>query len=670
MFDRNRYEELVQPALITIERGVQHWADRKTEQDRLDRYRKLQDLEASYDEFEEEQFPEIPADLRRAAHRKFERAEAVLGAADSLADDGGLLVSEVPDAAVEAELLLNEYRELDTYDVSVDVNATHAGEVSELKRRLTDTDDDLYDLVTTDLAAQVDRMEQVLDGRENDLSPQLMEAYKQAYMERRNKIEAAGFLYLEENGFRHVVGEVEAAVREVVTATETQRAVKEEFRSLLDEELSATLDTVNASLREHRVMIEQELRGLERQIAETDRGADTTEVTEELAQLRERIEEMTEETHREQEAITERRAAIEGLESRLEKRIHDIEAQLADVTDDGAATLLEEQLDRLADQQAEIEVVIDQLDRQQSSFEATRKQLAAELDDLETRAEHGPADDIVDREHEGDEIPATLARIYERDFLTRVEESVIETGVTLSDGERIDRDATYWKTNRRQWDQRHRISDESEALQSGTPLGEAVQFDVTRSNFGGLFQDRPLVLRAMVVGDLERFASAGAASRPLGRATLLQEVDNTLAEVDRSDAQYLIGLASPTGWRDEVIDLLREEEFSRFRFGTQIGIVLVDLRDGTIHFDRDDEIAAANHSLFERPLPSEQVSRVQETLEQDVLPEVTQYLSVSDALQRIDVEGHVVVAAFESLAEAGWGRVERLNDEVCLVFET
>lgn len=115
----------------------------------------------------------------------------------------------------------------------------------------------------------------------------------------------------------------------------------------------------------------------------------------------------------------------------------------------------------------------------------------------------------------------------------------------------------------------------------------------------------PLILELRFVSHLQHFCETGKDETPATPADLQGIIQEVEEEQRQTRAAYIIGLASPTGWSPEAVDMIRNPIQGLSVSHLQIHIFLLDPRTGkTIHNEQDPE-ANKFAGLFRLPILAE-----------------------------------------------------------------
>lgn len=626
-----------------------------------DRRRKLYNqIKADEETFKYEFEPEWRSRLESVDDQtfrgKFATAQLFLHAASRLDDRAETIA---PDRFTEDEFqAVIEFDEYRAFDVS---------DEEELTRRIRERDDEIYAFVVEEVTTQTDERQGILRSQSNDIGKAVMAYLKDRYEDRLDTAERAVALYIQAHGLPNVIESIEEAVEATTDASATRAEVRAEVEAALEE----FSERMHASLAGQERALRAEIDGLAAELAESEPGDD--DVATELRSLRERVAEF-ESTQRQAaseyaemaDRLETKAAALDDqiadLERLQERTARDAAAEAAEAATEQADQLVSEELERLRDQRDELTAEVDRLERERERVEAAGERLDREYDDLENRVDEIETSVAPDMDvEEGPAVPASVARLYELDYVGRVETSLADAdSITLPDGTEFTISAGYWdspgsvQTGDRR-DQMRDLLDGADPDLGYYPLGRYVRATVARS--GLLSADRLLVIEAVVHANLEAYAANGFDAAPAGIDDLLGYVNHALSRAGSHDTPHLIAVASATGWTDRAVELVTDQSFSRTRFSREASLCLIDLETDELHYDQTDDLIAANAHLVERQVDTERVAACVETIRREYIDVTTDRVMLADVVDEHNIRAPVVKRAFEELATADDGRV-------------
>ena len=635
------------------------------------RERLYHDIEESEDRFEEEFRSQWRSKLDETTtsevRGRFATARLFLHVA-SLRDDrsDALDPNAFTDDEVQAAVDFDHYRAFDVSDEA------------DLKRRIREKDQAVYQFVVEEITTQTEDRSSVLESQHNRIRKEIMDYLNRRYQQRLERSQEAVSMYIQEHGLPNVVEGIEDAVEATADGATTRRDVEEAVRS----ELDALSERLHATLRDQERAIRSDIATVEGELA-TGTDDVAPELESKLDAIREDVRAVRDERRADVEAID---AAVDELavqRDRIEAKIDDLERTSAAAAETAAADAAEsvaskaervvsEEVDRLEARREELDAELSRLNRERERLEATGDRLESEREDLEARVERVSASlpDESGRPEDSTVVPARVARLYELDFISRFEESIQEARtITLPSGERFEPGPDFGPASNESGDERRRMATLLEEQDRETepvdhfPLRRYSRYTIATGGRFTLRRNLALIVEATVHSNLDAYAENGFDARPAGLDDLLDIVNRATDRAREYGTPHLVAAASTTGWTDRVRDLVVESEFSRTRLGDDVSLCLVDIRTGELLYDRADDVVDANRGLFERAVQVERIDACERHLRDEYLSDPTvETVRMTAVAAELDTPEHVVRSAFDRIASAG-DATRRYHDE-------
>lgn len=588
---------------------------------------------------------------------------------------------------------LNNYSALDQYSVSQIVTRIENGEkelYQLLKREVIATRDGIKDLNVPEAAL------------END---QEISFLQRILKQRQEKMTQAVQEYAGKNTLYEILQDLEEAILTTGEATQT----REEIIEAIEAEIADLEDNISVTLRNQREQFTADIKSitanLEAELLTSSEFKDELTSLEEQLQwaLREHREQLLTELQRQSDEnldqltpegmigllSEQRNDIVESIERHLIQSQNQIEGRLDDLTDkqhqlNQAIRQVEESREQVS--QSEIESLIqseltqltdqrDQLDTLIDRFERERERLEAEVESLDNAPT--PPEPVTQGSSEisgSNIVPASVARLYEDDFIARIERSVRDaTDISMSDGSHLELETSYWKQQSRSEQgsfQGSIVADLPEEAQIRRyPERPWTRFATIESTgILGQSQETELVIEGVTVTRLPVYAEHGYDWAP---ATLAELHDVVGEALDRSlvrgqeEADHLLIVGSPTGWSDRVLD----EIGSGSLFGADVSVCLTDLQTNATHYYNHDSLLSNNEWLLSPALTEEQIPEVAQTIRSEYAknPNCERVLLLTIA-ETHGYDEHIIKLAFNRLEEKGIGEQIETSRGLLLSF--
>lgn len=567
---------------------------------------------------------------------------------------------------------------------------------SQLEDNIKNRDGEVYEFVEEELRRQTEMRSTLLNTQANEIRGSVISHFQDEFEEFFELANEAVFLYIKHHGLPNTIEEVVHAAEVAADASSEREQIANQIERKIDE----LAESVHHGLRDQERALRSELTNMR---AEISSGGDTDALERELADIREDIKTVATQQQQDIQAISDQLEDFETLESELEAKIGELkEAQqralsdLQDETQEQATDLIKEEIERMEHQKDELAQEVNRLRNERERIETTGERLDREYSSLEERLEatekrvdetqtdlEQQLDELSESiptepsETDGKVIRAEMARLYEQDFIGRFDTSVREAEtITLPDGSALEVPEGYWTDKRRSQsgNQRPIVEDTlGDAEDIGNyPLGAYSIYRVVQTRFGGLTSSTELVIEAVVKANLKAFVNNGFDAQPAGVDDLLDIVNETLAWSEMEDTPHLIGIASPTGWTDEVENLVQNEEFARTRFSRDVSICLLDIQDDNLIYDTNDSLMRENIALFEREVNDERVMKCIDTVQNEYIDDpVENFVPLYEVVDNHGFHPHVVRKSFKHFVDEGLAQ-EQYREELqglCLFID-
>lgn len=637
MSEERSLAEIVANAKGVIDDGVYHWGNRRTKNERNEKYSEL-----TRDRNELDGGLRSNSGSIREAKQKVAGAILTIAAADYKDTGGeGLIAQEFEPKTLE---LMVEYAEYRGFDAPPE----------ELKERITDRDDKLHGLVQEEITTQEDSLQQVRRTQHNELTDAEYGFLTDLYRQRRENLREAVALYVQERGVREVVDDIEEAALAAGNAATTRQGIQEKFEA----ELQAFETEIRSGLREQTQLIQQQLTGQPRP---DQRTAELTESVQELL-----------DAHRERERKLDR--LLDNVEE-METTLDSTQDELEDVrqtmgSESKAEEILESELEHVRDDTAAVKDGIDRMRLEQ-------ERLKVQIEELEQQRDSSPDEPSFGGSSGSPESPdsvgSAVARVAELDFVNRFRNALTERStLELPSGETTELSDGYWSNRSERSNDRETVRNllaEDQEL-SDYPQNERVRVDASQSKFLVFSSGDSLVFEARSLSHLSTFVEHGRDWQPATLSDLLTEIaelTDTSSPVGEGTTR-IVAIGSPTGWTDRAIEYLSDEKAV---LGPSLRLCLVDLDAGRIHFDESDELLRSYRDVFAGTLNRDRVTAcASDTIEEYEGDTSLTGISISNVVDDLGYEPHIVRRAFAHLEEDGSGRRQwGESGELLFLFE-
>ena len=555
---------------------------------------------------------------------------------------------EVP-AAMGDDFIEAELEAVVEFDRFKQFDALDEAQIEERVRRM---EGEVYELVQEYTSTQIANMDELIDNTE--VQQGVIERLVDRYDDRRERIRQGFFVYVETHGLEHMVESIEDAVGAVSEST----AEREQIQQLLEEEFADLEATLESGFEKQKLNVETKLSRVEREIA--SEAVDTATVQRQLQQ----IETVDDDAIARLDTTLSR---TRELKSRLDQKIEQLtaareDAMSSDMEEAGqdAAEVVDAELDRLRDQRSELEQEINRLESERGEIKSARERLDQRQQSLTQRAKEVESTGEEGGIDGSDVVTASTARLFEMDYLGRFETNMFEVpSITLPD-EVFEIPDEYWEGRSERRSEATRMTNLLQEYDSGPsethPTNPTARYTITESKYLGLSERAKMIVEATVVSHLEPHAINGFDSEPANLEDLLSFVNSAVDEASDEEIPYLLGIASPTGWTEQVQDLVVDDDIARTRFSRHVSVCLVDLKSGSLMYDSSDPVITENIGLFERAVQAENVEECVSMIRSEYAADLgRETVMLEEIVEETEYESHVIKQAFDRLESNGDG---------------
>lgn len=160
-----------------------------------------------------------------------------------------------------------------------------------------------------------------------------------------------------------------------------------------------------------------------------------------------------------------------------------------------------------------------------------------------------------------------------------------------------------------------------------------------------------MMLEARVLTHLEKHIADGFDTAPIGMASVLPLLQETIQSAEKSNRAYALGLASPTRWSSEAVDYVASTQTGRAFSHRLMLLYLIDLSSGRVSRNIFDSRSSALASLFSILLPEEEIEQAMRAVREAVVRHGS--ITLKEAVADTQFSEDTVKAAFDRLVATG-----------------
>lgn len=568
------------------------------------------------------------------------------------------------DDEIQALRAFDKYR---AFDVSDEVD---------LNERIKKKDEEIYQFVVQEVTEQKEQRGEIFESQFNDIRTSIMDYLGDEYAKREELSREAVGLYIAQHGLPDVVESIEEAVDTSLDAEETKQAIHNEVKELMKD----FTGDIMASLHGQERSLMAEISGIQQEI-ETGDG-ELSQLESQIDSIGTKIEKLESSRRGEIDKLSSKIETLQTKRDQLDEKIDEIEQQhreaareAVEVAEETSANksskLIQNALEDLEEEREKLQAEVDHLERQREQSDSGTERLKEEFENISDRIDSIESSVRADDDNGGvDAVQAADARLFELDYIGRIKSSLKNAdSILLPDGDTFDIPRGYWSNGSHisVGDQRDQIEDliENSNDISQYPLGRFIRGTLTDNGY--LASSDKLVIEATVLCHLEAYAKNGFDTAAAGISDLLDTVNSTFERADEINVPHIIAVASPTGWTDEVVNKVQRANLSRARFGEDVSIYLIDLKNDEIYYDQADDVLVGNKDIIEREEKHERVSNCKRLLRSDLISPTTDSLLLQNVVDDSEYDASIVKETFESIAQTEEG--ELLTTEYGLAID-
>ncbi|BCS92340.1 hypothetical protein [Metallosphaera javensis (ex Sakai et al. 2022)] len=183
-----------------------------------------------------------------------------------------------------------------------------------------------------------------------------------------------------------------------------------------------------------------------------------------------------------------------------------------------------------------------------------------------------------------------------------------------------------------------------------------------------LRDDLEVVVKAKFLCHMDSFASTLYDNRTVGLSDVLPYLDKTIEVARKGQALYVIGIASPTGFSEDLKKYVASDDFYRNFTSYYVTLCLVDLMSGEVIYNRLDERLKEYKELFEPELEVEKMERFKKVIKEELM--LSGYVTLTKAIEKTGGSSLMMKKVFIQLQKEGVGRIYEEKGEILLKLKT
>ncbi len=177
-----------------------------------------------------------------------------------------------------------------------------------------------------------------------------------------------------------------------------------------------------------------------------------------------------------------------------------------------------------------------------------------------------------------------------------------------------------------------------------------------------LRDDLEVVVKGKVIAHRDAYLKTFYDDRTVSLAEVMEYLDKAVDSASKGRVNYVVGIASPTGFDEGVRKYVDSEDLHRNFVNYYVEVVLVDLLTGEVFYNRNDDRVKSYVDLFKPELERERIEKVKDAVRREVM------LSGGVAMERVmEMDSPLVVKrALKELEREGYKTVKGKQGEVVM----
>ncbi|MFA4957496.1 MAG: hypothetical protein WC556_11060 [Candidatus Methanoperedens sp.] len=230
--------------------------------------------------------------------------------------------------------------------------------------------------------------------------------------------------------------------------------------------------------------------------------------------------------------------------------------------------------------------------------------------------------------------------------------------------------------NIKSWENHYRIDSKEEIfsgnntnyaeIEAKNPINVRLIYLVEEKQFK-LFgeKQKKMAIEAISFNHLKEFANYGFDTNRATLSEFLTTLSTSIKSAEIGKYFHVVGIASPTGWDERVIEHLNSKDFASRYVSKNVSVCIIDSVTGDVFYNPLDNGITGLIDLFRQEFDREKLERVKKHVLEKL--KLKDYVVFGDILEETKVGREIVNKAFYDLEREGKGRTRYIK-EVGLVL--
>jgi len=176
---------------------------------------------------------------------------------------------------------------------------------------------------------------------------------------------------------------------------------------------------------------------------------------------------------------------------------------------------------------------------------------------------------------------------------------------------------------------------------------------------------RKVVAEAFSYCNISDYADLGFDTRAVTLTTLMGVLRPIIQQAEAGDYYHVLGIASPTGWADDVIAWVKGDGMGNSYLSRNVAVCLIDSVIGEIYYNQNDTRILSYIDYFRHEFDRERVDKIKKVIRVDF--DAVEYLEFEKMFEKTKEERFIIQLAFYELEREKVGRI-KFVEGVGMVF--
>lgn len=618
MIDNQRLQQLQQSVELVLNDDME-----KLSSDNVKRLELWNNIVNSENTFEKDFMHNISTDLTTDIVSKFSFAKLRLAVADLADDEQTGIASGFNQEEIS---LVSEFDKYNTFDMS------SPEEISEkMKRR-----GDIYHLIQ-DYRKEYEKLDDTLDSPR--IRRNLKVFLKNRFRERLNNIDKALKIHVGKYGIVTPVEQIERSILDEIKKSEDERARILKEQEIRIRKLRSQFD----SLPQTDVQAEyfkEILNKLQAQVWSDDKVLDLKAVRNERENLAEKYSDIENELSAFIKVLLERQNEITQRQTELKEKENELKGKM----EEEKQRVIENEIKELEFLKSKLTADEKEILDEKSMIQIKKRELDERLRQITEAAEGKPLR-IIKKED---------ARLCELNFIARFDTKMNNFPLKIhSPINNKQYDISSWK------DDDHQVL--SERNLTDTPNNTQSKYLIQEKKYGFFGEKlKKVIIEAVSFNHIDEFDEYGFDSRAVNIAEFLISIAKAIDNAEMGKYLHVIGIASPTGWEENVIKEIQSVNFAHNYVSRFVSVCLIDSSAGEVIYNSADDRIIGYVEFFKPQFDREKVEEIRTYTENKLAAKG--YIVFEDTVEELSLPRELVYKVFRDLQHDGLGKMKNIKE--------